>query len=50
MEKNTLKELVIELIAQNQKQLDFAKGDGIQRQIDYYQGKIDAYKIIQETF
>jgi len=46
MEK--LKELVIELMEYNQRELDFAKGNGLTELANYYQGKIDAYRIISE--
>jgi len=46
--KKELLELVTELIAHNEKELLFAKGNGIPDLINYYQGKVDAYKIIED--
>lgn len=43
-----LRELVIELMEYNQRELEFAKGNGLVELTNYYQGKIDAYRIISE--
>ena len=46
--KKELLELVTELIKHNQRELDYWKSENDQRQIEYYSGKLDAYRIIED--
>lgn len=45
--KKELLELVQELIAQNQKEFDYFSECGVTNQMEFYAGKLAAYRIIE---